>query len=600
MNLTFANPLGLWALLGLPLIVAIHFLQRRSQRRTITTLFLLQQMHRESESGRRIERWRSSRPFWLQILMVLLLAWLLSQPRWLKTESMQRLAIVLDSSASMQAFQEPTTKMVQRLLDRLIDPTVAAEISLVSSDPEAPAFYHGASRAAALDSLKQWRPWLGVHDFSSALRSSRALVGPKGVVLLLTDQPLDQPLPFEAEWVSIGESIANVGWVGVNVEQKDGQWLWRAMVKNHGTTTEERQWQVEAGGSTSPPAALRLAPGELRTLSGPFPPGQTPHLLLRLSTDAFPLDDRLPLVRPAMKVLAIYKASRQSAALNELFDRFPNVQETASIGTSDLAVGLAHSEVILPEQRHACLFLPAAKADAPYLKGGIVAEANQPLMEGLNWQGLLVRQNGIVPRLPQDRVLLWQGDRPLICLRQMPAGGQQLICQFDLETSNARRLPALAVLLHRFLENIRRYKLAPESANLDLREKLDLALLQTDDAPDLTLTTWSEDGQSHAVTIPRRQSQLQRAPAQPGRFEIKQGERLVLTGAAHFADIREADFKKASTYEELDKISVKQTETLHEADPNWRLWLMALLILLLGSWWAPRALDSNRKEAAVA
>ncbi len=66
MSLSFLNPAALWALLGLPVVLAIHFLQRRSRRQTITTLFLLQQMHRESETGNRFERLRSSIPLWLQ------------------------------------------------------------------------------------------------------------------------------------------------------------------------------------------------------------------------------------------------------------------------------------------------------------------------------------------------------------------------------------------------------------------------------------------------------------------------------------------------------------------------------------------------------
>ncbi|HRJ10726.1 MAG TPA: BatA domain-containing protein, partial [Prosthecobacter sp.] len=102
-SLTFANPLGLWALLGLPVVVAIHFLQRRQRRVTCTTLFLLEQMRRESRTGNRFEKLRVSIPFWLQLLMVLLLAWLLAQPRWLGRDAVQRVAVVLDASASMAA-----------------------------------------------------------------------------------------------------------------------------------------------------------------------------------------------------------------------------------------------------------------------------------------------------------------------------------------------------------------------------------------------------------------------------------------------------------------------------------------------------------------
>src|SRR6266852_6859515 len=103
--LTFANPWGFLALLGVPAILAIHFLQRESRRVVSSTVFLLEQLSPVSARGRRIERLRNSIPLWLQLLAVLLLAWLLAQPRWLRKDSTQRVIAVLDSSVSMTAFR---------------------------------------------------------------------------------------------------------------------------------------------------------------------------------------------------------------------------------------------------------------------------------------------------------------------------------------------------------------------------------------------------------------------------------------------------------------------------------------------------------------
>ena len=126
MILTLANTWGLWALLGLPAVVAIHFLQRRNRRVPATTLFLLEQMRRESRTGNRFERLRTSVPFWLQLLMVLLLTWLLVQPRWLKSDAVQRIAIVMDASASMQAFRAPALQAAEEVLGLLEGPLARA------------------------------------------------------------------------------------------------------------------------------------------------------------------------------------------------------------------------------------------------------------------------------------------------------------------------------------------------------------------------------------------------------------------------------------------------------------------------------------------
>jgi len=89
---------------GLPTLVIIHFLQRQSRRVEISTLFLLEREDVQSRAGRRLQRWRNSRLFWWQVLAVLLLAWLLSEPRWVEAGTLQRIALVLDSSLSMDAF----------------------------------------------------------------------------------------------------------------------------------------------------------------------------------------------------------------------------------------------------------------------------------------------------------------------------------------------------------------------------------------------------------------------------------------------------------------------------------------------------------------
>jgi hypothetical protein len=269
-----------------------------------------------------------------------------------------------------------------------------------------------------------------------------------------------------------------------------------------------------------------------------------------------------------------------------MFSRYAHVRIVGVQGESDLVAAVMTPDLALPEQRHGCFFQARAEATAPYLKGSIVAEPHS-LIEGLNWQGLLVRESPPLPRLAQDRVLLWQGERPLISLRQMPSGGRQLLCQFDLETSNARKLPALAVLLHRFLETLRGDKLAPEAANFDVRQKISVAHQAGAEAAPLMLET---------KEIPLAQARLLRAPSKPGRFIVRQGEKVLLTGAAHFADTREADLTQARPFNEIDQIKAVQIETLHESDPNQRLWLLALLFLLLGSWW----FTNSKREAQEA
>ena len=52
--LTFHNPAGFWELLAIPVILAIHFLQRKARELPISTMLLLGAVEQESRSGARL------------------------------------------------------------------------------------------------------------------------------------------------------------------------------------------------------------------------------------------------------------------------------------------------------------------------------------------------------------------------------------------------------------------------------------------------------------------------------------------------------------------------------------------------------------------
>ena len=60
MQLLLGNPTGLWALLGIPAVLAIHLLQQQARRHTVSTLFLIDHLGQENASGRVIDRIRNS------------------------------------------------------------------------------------------------------------------------------------------------------------------------------------------------------------------------------------------------------------------------------------------------------------------------------------------------------------------------------------------------------------------------------------------------------------------------------------------------------------------------------------------------------------
>ena len=563
MDLSFANPAGFWALLALPVVLGIHFFQRQSRQVVTSTLFLFDALNPVSAQGRRIERLRHSLPLWLQLAAVVLLALLLAGPRFLRRDSSQRVVVVLDSSVSMGAFHAELGRALPAHLRALTRAAAKTEWHLLETDPSRPTLYAGTELTGLLAALDGWTPHLGTHDFTPALDAARGLAREAGTTIFVTDRRTE--VPGGVEMLAVGHPLDNCGWVGVTV----GGDRWRALVQNHAASVQTRTWHLEADGVAGAETSLTLAPGQIRTLGGAFLAGKN-RCALVLRGDDFALDDRLPMVRPEPKraAMSIQGEPSWDALLRRIAGSVTDADIVDEPTRADVRLVVRPlSSVAPPPQGHAIVFLAAADSSIN-LAGEPLAE-NHPLTAGLVWNGLLCRQTDPIPSKEGDEALVWQGDRPLIFLR----GGwaeRSLYVNFDVRQSNADRLPAFVVLLDRFVESVRAQKVAFERRNAETNQSLEVAGDPTGPPPVLS---------NADATL--------RAPFAPGFFEVRQGERTLLEGAAHFADAREADFKAASTFDTLEGKSSRMRARNSRDDFLWPVLALLLGALLLANWAAP-------------
>lgn len=577
---TLANPLGLLALLGIPAVLAIHFLQRKAVALPVSTLFLLERTHCGAASGRRLERIIPSIPLWMQLLAVLLLAWFLAEPRLQKSGSVQRIAVVLDSSASMGVFKNDAIARLTAELPGFQGPASTIELTVIESAPSRPRLYAGSSIDELKTVLEKWQPLDGLTDPTQALRLARSLVSREGTVIYLTDTPADS-LPFEARLIAVGDPVDNVGFTGVTFATEEGALVWQALVRNYSKTAVDRTWSIQTATSGTEPRKIHLDPGALVTLQSAFPT-DAKSVRLVLSPDRFPLDDTLPLVAPKPKSLALFTAT--SPAFADLTEKLLRALDAAiptnDATTADLSItSYDPLDPVLPPG-NSVIFVEDSTRSGAYLKGGILAEPN-PLLDNLNWQSLLVRKTIELDRLPSDTVLLWQDKRPLIFLREKPATkksppSRQLRFNFDLRLSNASNQPAFVVLLHRFAESIREAKIAPTSVNLETGQPIKITA-----APDLPLQITATDLTGKPLSPPVSTSQ---APATRCFLTIRQNETTLLDAAVFFADTREADFSACGKSDPAANANPSTIERHTQPDPLWRVWILALVAALLVSW----------------
>jgi hypothetical protein len=361
--------------------------------------------------------------------------------------------------------------------------------------------------------------------------------------------------------LAVGHPIENCGFAGAVCEGRK----WSALVKNYGQAPQRRTWWLEARGQKSPARELTLAPGQTAMLAGEFPAGADDAEAV-LSGDLFAMDDRLPMVVPRQKPLSF--AISPGAPFDEFFHRLIATFDAGAMVAAHPDIQLVAYDAAAPQwpERAAIVFAADPAATGKLLAGETVAESDA-LTADLNWSGLLCRETSQVPPRPGDRTLVWHAARPLIFLRESGAA-TQLIVNFDLRSSNADHLPAFVLLLHRFAERIRAAKFAAESRNVETNQLLGVT---------------SRPGLPPPIVSGETEGAL-RAPAFPKFFTVRQGDAVLLTGAAQFSDAREADFRAATSFDGLGGAMGELVERNTRSDFLSPVWALALGVAMIGSW----------------
>jgi hypothetical protein len=600
MPVLFANPWGLLALLGIPVVLAIHFLHRHRQAIPVSTLFLIEIAREPARSGRRWHRLLPSIPMWLQLLLVLLLAALLSRPYL--PQGVLQVAVVVDDSASMRAFR---TELANRLTDLHGTSRTGRRSTqwlVLAANPTRPRLYAGENPADWIASLATWSPAGGWRDPAAALRLARDRVGPEGLVVYATDTPRAD-LPSGAALLSVGQRIDNVGIGGVTVMETEEGVRWQAVLVNPSTQAAQRHWALEWNGAeTTAPQSVSLPAHGMATLGGALPENAT-RLVLRLSPDDFTLDDAFPFVRPAPKPLAM--ATLGDGVPPWLPERMlrsiPRLSAAPAAAADFALIGIA--DATSPPPVAGVVFSTAGQSLAGYL-GETIAPTTHPLVRGLAWAGLAVQDVPAPPYAPGDTVLLWSGNRPLASLRMAvskeakdaprPPPVPQLVLHFNPSFSNFDRIPASAILLLRFAESLRASKSATAWEQLEPGQSLASFLPDTTPSPLVveTITAAGTVSASNALTVATR------TPDEPGFLRVRDNETIHLEAAIAFADARESDFRQTATSDSTADAIARAARVSTPSDDFMRPLILlaalaALLILYHFSAVPPRAVPSE-------
>jgi hypothetical protein len=220
-------PLGLIALVTLPVIIALHFRRERLRRVAVPSLLLWQQLATNSGKQRKVML-----PVTLLLLLHLLAAGLLAlalaEPQWVSEllgGGTQHTVVVVDTSTSMAAQESSAATRLDRAREQvrsLVDAMGMNDtLSLVTAGAQArfittSGFSNRAALLAALDELQATGTGT---DLVRALTLAQVTLEQasggstrNGRVVVVSDRatPAEAALPAEyVEWVQVGETINN-------------------------------------------------------------------------------------------------------------------------------------------------------------------------------------------------------------------------------------------------------------------------------------------------------------------------------------------------------------------------------------------------------
>lgn len=396
--MTFLLPIGLAALLLLPLIALLHLIQQRRERLRVPSLQIWRDLQRQT-----VQRQPRRLPLTLLLLLHLLLALLLGlalgQPLFQAVRGQaEHTAIVLDTSTSMAATDESPSRLEAakaeaRTILRGVGRGDSAVLIELSAQPRILAQSDGRDTVTITRQLNQIEAGGTDGNLANALGLAQATAPASAAlrVVVLTDQSLrtattGPSVAGTVDWVTLGNAGDNAAIVAFAARPlRNGRQQLYARVANIGERPIARTLQLDLDGERVATEPMRLAPGAEAEWSWPLPNGTTRAQASLSGSDIQPLDDRAAVVLGGNVRTRIVLVTAETTPLERAL-RAQRGVELRTIAPNSYQPDLEADLVVLHK------FVPETLPAAPML---LVAP---PSGEGL------LTVAGPVPAEPVDRI----------------------------------------------------------------------------------------------------------------------------------------------------------------------------------------------------
>jgi hypothetical protein len=618
MSMTLLAPLGLLALLTLPLIVLLHLMRERRRRVVVPSLLLWQLMPRRQEAQRR-RRLPLTLLLLLHLLAAALLALALARPQWLTDlfGREQHLAVIIDTSASMAApaggvgAGSRLDAARSRALALVAGLGGRDTLTLIVAGPEArlldSAGPAGAARLqAAIAGLKAG----GVgSDIAGALTLAAAdMQGqPAGRAVVLTDAALPTldtdlrraPLGLALSWERVGANLPNRALITFAARPRgtSGPVQVYARAANYSAAQARSVVRLYGDDKLLDSRPVSFPPQGDVELTWVAPAGVT---LLRAEldgADGMPADDTASLSLNVARPLRTLLVSSNPALIERALKSIPGVSlrviaPADYAGASTPAIDLTVLDGTLPESWPPGAVLainPPSSGQLLTVSGRTGSPApdaadlrSSPaaaLFDGVSLGSVEFGPAPFITPPNWAQTLLARGEQPLI-LRGSVGQSEVTIWAFDLAKGNLTTRLAFPLLLARTVRD-----LAPQPLPASALAGQALALRPDPRADAIELT--APDGSVSRMPAPRGEA-AEISLAEPGVYALRElaGADEIFAGqlAVNVGSARESDLTPRPLPAATEAPPAVASDPARDSRPLWPWLAAAALAVMFGEW----------------
>ncbi|MEM1008098.1 MAG: BatA and WFA domain-containing protein, partial [Myxococcota bacterium] len=431
--LSFLSPLGFWAALSVPALVAIYWFRvRKQKRRIVSSLMLWSSTQMSKDGGMRLERLRTPWWFFLDLLILLLLIIAAAHPTGQFAER-ESVMLVLDNSFSMRAGQTESSKQrAIRAIERRLGLMGMTRAWFVLADKQ-PQLLGQFTRRQWKQVWQRWTCLAPNGSLEKAIQFAFQLAGKKGKIIVVTDHP---PPPkttlHHLRWWSFGRPLANLAWIQAKRERVGGKDHVLLEVANFSKRPQRTSILLRSGKQPPVRKSLNLRPNGVSRVQMVVPPTV---FSAQLPSDVLNIDNRVVLLPTRRRHLRVHLRVRKPFWRKSL-PRVLRASQRVHFVTLERDPDLIFTDQALETDatpRGWTIYLRSDVKPLTYT-GPFLLQRPHPLTEGLSSEGLLW-STGKRTESPGEPVF-FAGSTPLLRNIEDPEGRMQLYLHINPEISN--------------------------------------------------------------------------------------------------------------------------------------------------------------------